>query len=92
MKPTPEVMRLLRALTDDPLNIVYIVSGRVKSDLEKWFGDITALGVASEHGYYQKLPGDTEFTVTYPDLDFAWKDMVRPVMEVCVCACCLPRH
>lgn len=82
MRPSSEVMRLLNSLAEDPNNSMYIVSGRVKADLQAWFSGMLSLGVASEHGYYKKHPGNAEWRVEYPGLDFSWKEIVRPIMEV----------
>lgn len=80
MRPTPEVKRLLQRLTVD--TTFYIVSGRVKRDMESWFTDVPAIGIASEHGYYKKEPGQADFVPQYPGLDFGWKEIVRPIMNV----------
>ena len=45
--------------------------------------DLPEIGIASEHGFRIKHPGEESFTVTYPSLDFSWKDIVRPIMQVC---------
>jgi hypothetical protein len=44
--------------------------------------DCPEIGIASEHGYRIKEPGSDSFTVTYPNLNFGWKDIVRPIMQV----------
>lgn len=44
--------------------------------------DLPEIGIASEHGYRIKQPGESSFTVTYPNLDFGWKDIVRPIMQM----------
>ena len=78
MSPTAEVKRLLQRLCGG--HTFYIVSGRVVREMQPWFGDVAAIGIAAEHGYYRKQPGSRDFVVQYPSLDFAWKELVRPIM------------
>jgi hypothetical protein len=80
MSPTPELKNLLRALSKK--YIFYLVSGRVKSEMVQWFSDVPCIGIASEHGFYQKAPGQTEFVVQYPGVDCSWKDNVRTIMQM----------
>ncbi|HEY4206857.1 MAG TPA: bifunctional alpha,alpha-trehalose-phosphate synthase (UDP-forming)/trehalose-phosphatase, partial [Puia sp.] len=47
--PGPDVRAILASMADNPLNEVYIVSGRDSQTLEKWFGDIP-VGLIAEHG------------------------------------------
>ena len=47
---------MLTKLANDPCNVVYIVSGRSKQNLQDWFGHINNLGLAAEHGYYIRQP------------------------------------
>lgn len=80
MSPTPELKDLLRALCNK--HIFYLVSGRVKSEMQPWFSDLPCIGIASEHGFYQKAPGKTEFVEQYPGVDLSWKDNVRTIMQM----------
>lgn len=54
--PSPELLDLLTSLANDPNNVVYIISGRSKQNLQDWFGHIKNLGLAAEHGYYIRAP------------------------------------
>ncbi|TDH66268.1 hypothetical protein CCR75_009462 [Bremia lactucae] len=51
-EPSPSLMSCLEDLTADPQNTVYIISGRNKSRLQEWFGHLTRVGLAAEHGYW----------------------------------------
>jgi trehalose 6-phosphate synthase/phosphatase len=46
-KPNETILTLLNLLTSNPKNKIYIVSGREKTLLEKWFGNIPKLGIAA---------------------------------------------
>ncbi|WP_164849958.1 bifunctional alpha,alpha-trehalose-phosphate synthase (UDP-forming)/trehalose-phosphatase [Mucilaginibacter limnophilus] len=47
--PSQTVLQLLRELSTDPANKVYIVSGRDSGSLENWLGHLP-LGLIAEHG------------------------------------------
>lgn len=54
-KPSQEVISIINTLCDDPKNVVFIVSGRGKDSLGKWFTPCKKLGIAAEHGYLMRL-------------------------------------
>lgn len=54
--PTLQIKSLLQNLTSDPKNLVFIVSGRTRSDLFKWFGGMPQLGIAAENGCFVRWP------------------------------------
>ena len=80
MSPSAEVKQLLRALSET--HTFFLVSGRVKSEMAPWFHDVPEIGICSEHGYYRKAPGSSEFVNQYPGLDFSWKEIVLPIMQM----------
>ena len=53
--PSAEVISILNRLCGDPRNIVFIVSGRGRESLNKWFSPCGKLGIAAEHGYFLRL-------------------------------------
>ncbi|EEQ98246.1 trehalose-6-phosphate synthase, putative [Perkinsus marinus ATCC 50983] len=59
--PSAAVLDALSKLCSDPRNTVVILSGREKSLLQEWFGSVRNIGLAAEHGYYWKLPPNTEW-------------------------------
>ncbi|CAM9666187.1 unnamed protein product [Scytosiphon promiscuus] len=52
--PPPGLLQALEALCEDMANVVYIISGRRKSELEDWLGGVPRLGLIAEHGYWVK--------------------------------------
>jgi trehalose-phosphatase len=80
MRPSVELKALLRQLMEH--HTFYLVSGRVHEEMEAWFGDLPEIGIACEHGFRIKAPGLSQFSVQYPGLDFAWKEIVRPIMKM----------
>lgn len=52
--PTNEVISILNSLTSDPKNVVFVVSGRGKDSLSKWFSPCEKVGISAEHGYFTR--------------------------------------
>ncbi|KAF1315291.1 Trehalose-phosphatase, partial [Globisporangium splendens] len=51
-EPSPALLASLEELSADPHNAVYIISGHNKSRLQEWFGHLSRVGLAAEHGYW----------------------------------------
>lgn len=56
--PSREVISIFNKLCNDPKNTVFVVSGRGKKDLAKWFAPCEKLGIAAEHGYFMRYNYD----------------------------------
>lgn len=82
MAPTPEVVSLLNGLCSDPKNIVFIVSGRSRDTLSKWFASCEKLGLSAEHGYFTRWTKQSPWESSVLGIDFEWKKIVRPIMEL----------
>lgn len=50
--PNTEAVGILNNLCNDPKNVVFLVSGKDRKTLTKWFSSCEKLGIAAEHGYY----------------------------------------
>ncbi|KVI01355.1 Glycosyl transferase, family 20 [Cynara cardunculus var. scolymus] len=79
--PSKEVISVLNALSNDPKNVVFIVSGRGKDSLGKWFNSCQKLGLSAEHGYFTRWNGDSEWESCGLTVDVGWKKVALPVME-----------
>eukprot|EP01027_Heterolobosea_sp_BB2_P009520 GEZU01014023.1.p1 GENE.GEZU01014023.1~~GEZU01014023.1.p1 ORF type:complete len:794 (+),score=283.04 GEZU01014023.1:81-2384(+) len=82
--PSRDLLINLEKLSNDPSNLVYIVSGRDRKDLENWLGHLSALGLAAEHGMVIRHPGATEWTTLYEDLaemDMSWMKVVEAIFR-----------
>jgi len=76
--PSAELRKTLETLARDPRNEIVIMSGRSKTLIGKWLGDLPVHLVA-EHGAFIKKPGgdwERQF-----DPDDSWQDVVRAEME-----------
>ncbi|KAJ1916209.1 Trehalose-6-P synthase/phosphatase complex synthase subunit [Mycoemilia scoparia] len=54
-KPTKLVISLLKRLTALPNTLVYILSGRTRTDLDLWF-EFVDVGLSAEHGCFYRHP------------------------------------
>ncbi|PIN18212.1 Trehalose-6-phosphate synthase component TPS1 [Handroanthus impetiginosus] len=79
--PSQEVISVLSSLCNDPNNIVFIISGRGKDSLGKWFSQCERLGLSAEHGYFTRWIKSSEWESCRLSIDLDWKNIVLPVME-----------
>ncbi|GJU47194.1 probable alpha,alpha-trehalose-phosphate synthase [UDP-forming] 7 [Tanacetum coccineum] len=80
--PSADVISIINRLTNDPKNKVFVVSGRGKEDLAKWFTPCEKLGIAAEHGYFMRWPADKEWEACVQNGNFGWMQMAEPVMKL----------
>jgi trehalose 6-phosphate synthase/phosphatase len=77
-KPSDAVRRLLCLLTKSPRNEVALVSGRRRTDMERWFGAMD-LALAAEHGAWVK-DRQSDWTPLFPVAE-EWKSKLLPILE-----------
>ncbi|XP_019176625.1 PREDICTED: probable alpha,alpha-trehalose-phosphate synthase [UDP-forming] 9 [Ipomoea nil] len=77
--PSAEVIHFLNALSNDPKNTVFIVSGRGRSSLCEWLEPCERLGLAAEHGYFIRWNKSSDWECMNADTE--WKEIVEPVMK-----------
>jgi trehalose 6-phosphate synthase/phosphatase len=78
--PTLQLLAVLRALQNDPRNLVAVISGRDRATLEQWLGDSGCILVA-EHGSWLREGSNGQWRTMHPELKSDWKAMVRPILE-----------
>eukprot|EP00752_Nemacystus_decipiens_P007782 g6950.t1 len=61
-KPPDGLRKLLTSLCADPRNLVFVISGREKEEMQKALGDIKNLGLAAEHGLHFRFPGELKMS------------------------------
>ncbi len=76
--PTERTIKLIESLADDPKNQVVIISGRNKSFLEEFFGQLNVHLIA-EHGAFAKVPQHN--WVCEVDSDQSWKPEILPILQ-----------
>lgn len=80
--PNHAVISIINALCDDAKNNVFMVSGRRRDNLSKWFSPCKKLGIAAEHGYFMRWSADEEWENCGLGSDFGWIQMADPIMKL----------
>ncbi len=70
---SPELKLILETLCEDDRNTVYILSGKPKDLIERWFASINKLGLGAEYGYHYRANTDKEWKVTQVTQSEDWK-------------------
>ena len=79
--PSKETLQALEALTADPKNVVYIISGRDGEFLEQHLGHIKNLGMSAEHGGFIREPGESTWRNFTESLDMSWMSEVLEIFK-----------
>jgi trehalose 6-phosphate synthase/phosphatase len=79
--PTAAQLELIEHLVADAANRVAIVSGRPADELERWFGHLSGLWLAAEHGGLIRDPRIGAWRPLRPEADTGWKARVRPILD-----------
>jgi len=80
-KPDEELRDILTRLTKEEKNKVVVISGRDKSTLEEWIGDLK-VDIIAEHGVWMREHGKKWQTLVAMKSD--WKKEILPVLELYV--------
>ncbi|KAL0073657.1 glycosyltransferase family 20-domain-containing protein [Phycomyces blakesleeanus] len=80
-KPSPEMLSYLQTLCDDPLNEVWIVSGRDQSTLVEWLGEVKGLNLSAEHGCFSKPQGAKTWANNLTNVDMSWQQDVTEIFD-----------
>jgi trehalose 6-phosphate synthase/phosphatase len=83
--PSPDALEALEKLSDDPKNVVYIISGRDSAFLDQHLGHLTNMGFSAEHGCFVKEPSvdgkPSSWTNLTESLDMSWMSEVKEIFE-----------
>jgi trehalose 6-phosphate synthase/phosphatase len=77
-RPSPELLKVLGALSADERTRVILISGRSKPELETWFEGLK-VGLVAEHGVWIRELGES-WKMLKP-LKSDWKSKVLPLLE-----------
>ncbi|KAE8724252.1 putative alpha,alpha-trehalose-phosphate synthase 7 [Hibiscus syriacus] len=80
--PSAEVISIINTLSGDTKNTVFVVSGRGRESLDKWFSPRKELGIAAEHGYFMRWSSVDKWEVCGQSSEFGWKEIAEPVMKL----------
>jgi trehalose 6-phosphate synthase/phosphatase len=79
--PPPELGHLLSRLAGNGDTCVMLISGRKRSDLERWFGGVSGLWLAAEHGALLRPAGSADWQPLRPQFTREALEQVLPVLE-----------
>lgn len=79
--PAPDTLTALSLLSEDPKNLVFIISGRDGGFLEHHLGHLTRIGMSAEHGAFMRQPGEKAWTNLTEKLDMSWMAEVEDVFK-----------
>jgi trehalose 6-phosphate synthase/phosphatase len=77
VRPTSELLAMLRDLAEDPRNEIVLISGRDKNTLWNWFANL-GIALVAEHGVWSRRP-DGDWQLLKP-LDNSWKPTILPIL------------
>jgi trehalose 6-phosphate synthase/phosphatase len=79
--PDPELLELLRGLLRMERQTIYLISGRDRGTLDKWFAGVP-VNIIAEHGAWLRNAAGS-WGLLKP-LAFKWKDHLRPLLQLYV--------
>ncbi len=80
--PSAKLKDILRGLTKDPNNEVWIISGRDQAFLEKWIGsEYPEIGLSAEHGCFMKKARVQEWINLTESFDMTWQEKVEEIFS-----------
>jgi trehalose 6-phosphate synthase/phosphatase len=79
--PSKEMCEYLQMLCDDPLNEIWVISGRDQETLDNWLGGIRNLGFSAEHGCFMRQPNSDHWINMLEDVDMSWKTDVVKIFD-----------
>lgn len=80
--PSAKLYDILESLSADPLNKVWIISGRDQAFLEKWIGSkFPKIGLSAEHGCFMKKVGSKNWINLTESFDMSWQQIVEEVFS-----------
>jgi trehalose 6-phosphate synthase/phosphatase len=78
VRPDDELLQIIRQLSDDPRNIVTIISGRDKETLGRWFKG-EKVNLICEHGVWLRLVESAWEMLA--NVSNTWIPMIRPIID-----------
>ncbi|KAJ2742420.1 Trehalose-6-P synthase/phosphatase complex synthase subunit [Coemansia sp. BCRC 34301] len=82
-RPSPLALRTLQRLADCAGTAVYVVSGRTRADMDRWFRGVD-VGLAAEHGLFYRHPpkvNDGAWRSLPASIDPLWREAVLPLLQ-----------
>lgn len=81
--PSDKILNCLDELSRDERNTVFVLTGRDRSILDRWFGQIEYLGMAAEYGAYVKWNSKQDWELVANGRG-VWKETARDIIQAYV--------
>ncbi|MEW6069319.1 MAG: bifunctional alpha,alpha-trehalose-phosphate synthase (UDP-forming)/trehalose-phosphatase [Candidatus Thermoplasmatota archaeon] len=81
--PVREVLNVLEKLANQTGNEIVLITGRDKTTLDKWFGNLDNIELVAEHGVWLKYKNTGAWELIEP-LTSGWKKEIRTILELFV--------
>ncbi|KAK6456299.1 threalose-6-phosphate phosphatase [Scheffersomyces xylosifermentans] len=78
--PSSRLHKILDALSADPKNQIWVISGRDQAFLDKWLGSKN-IGLSAEHGCFMKDYGSKDWVNLAASCDMSWQEKVEEVYK-----------
>lgn len=79
--PSTELLGVLKRLAGLDRTLTAVVSGRSRTDLERWFGSLKNIWLVAEHGAIWRSPGSPTWEQSHHTTSEPWKSRVFPVFD-----------
>lgn len=80
--PSPQLLKIVTKLASDPLNEMWVISGRDSAFLDQILGHVPGLGFSSEHGCFLKPPSSTQWVNLASKIDMrGWQSEVLSIFK-----------
>ena len=76
-----ELRQILETLCADERNNVFIVSGKKKQLIDKWFSDVDKLGLGAEYGYHFRPNNEKDWRITQLPQNPEWKAKTKAIFS-----------
>eukprot|EP00826_Nyctotherus_ovalis_P064619 TRINITY_DN9483_c0_g1_i1.p1 TRINITY_DN9483_c0_g1~~TRINITY_DN9483_c0_g1_i1.p1 ORF type:complete len:765 (+),score=210.71 TRINITY_DN9483_c0_g1_i1:746-3040(+) len=76
-----EILQLLESLCDDERNTVYIVSGKPKALIHRWFAGVNKLGLAAEYGFHYRFNNENVWRTVKIGEEKGWRAKALSLFE-----------
>ena len=80
-QPDSELLQTLAALRQDARNDLVIISGRDRTTLNAWLGEIGA-NLIAEHGACNRTSGEADWTCEESGMPEGWQRPIRTLLEI----------
>ncbi len=79
--PNAEIKSLFLRLRSEKRIDVFVVSGRKKEDMDRWFSEY-GFKLIAEHGFFYKLPGSPQWMALNETADLSWMDQLNEILQL----------